>query len=193
MAFNPNIPVVDIFAIIVDKVRTELLPSLQSYDANIETINYQFGHPLEIVETLSQYDKDPAKRKKKFPLIMLVQDFPEVYNGGEELPFPEVTLRIIIAYHTKAEYKAAVRYEKTFKPVLYPILKEFMRQIEQTNYFYISDIDDTTFTKTDRLYWGKEALYGNTANIAGSYLDAIEISNFKLRINQPYCKFPFNP
>jgi len=77
---NPD-AVVDIFADIVARMNDELLASFQAIDSKIQAVNYQHGHPIEIVETLKQYDKSTSKRYKKYPLVLLVEDIKE-YHGS---------------------------------------------------------------------------------------------------------------
>jgi hypothetical protein len=36
--------------------------------------------------------------------------------------------------------------------------------------------------KYDRLYWGKQGLYGNSGNIFNDFIDAIEINELKFEI-----------
>lgn len=193
MAFETNIPVVKIIGEIINLVNSKIIATLSAFDPFIVKINYQYGHPSEILETLLQYDRDPDLRKEKFPLVMLVQDFQERIAGNPGDPYPKVSLRIIIAYHTIHTYKAEQRYANTFEPVLYPIYQALINELVTTQYIREQFPQDIAHVKTDRLYWGKEGVYGNEGNIANSYLDAIEITGLQLTINTPFCKFPLNP
>ena len=140
-----------------------------------ETPYYFFGHPKEIVNTLSEYTKSRVKASKKYPLIALFQDFEESVISGAV----EVSLNIIIANITKPEYKADDRYTYNFEPVLYPIYNKLIPAIRQSRQVeFVDEVHD----KIDRLYWGREGLYGSEANIFNDHIDALEINNLSLRI-----------
>lgn len=173
--------IVDEFADIASKVSTKLLATLQTFDANITGVHYLHGHPIEIIETLAERDKSGTFRFKKYPLIALFQDFPEEmgqigYNG-------EARLHLIIARATQATYKAPDRYTKNFKPVLYPVYLELMKQIHYSKAFQTISETQIRHTKIDRLYWGKEGLYANEGNVFNDKIDCIEIKDLRLLTN----------
>lgn len=191
--FKLSTPVVEIMGEVVQAVQDAILPTLQAFDENITKINYIHGHILEVIETLHQQDQDPNQRKEKYPLIILIQDFTEQRSGDAQNPYPEITLRLAICYHTLSEYKDATRYEKTFKPVLYPIYEELINQMFLSNGFFVNDPYSIVHTKKDRPYWGREEIYANSANKLDDYIDAIELNPLRIKQNLNYCKFPINP
>lgn len=162
-----------------------LLQSLQEYDTNITGIHYQHGHPLEIIETLEQQTQGTTQKFKRFPLVALFQDFPE--EKGRSGFDSETTLHILICYGTKNTYKATQRYEKTFKPVLYPIYLELLEQIRLDSRFNVVNTSLIEHTKIDRLYWGRETDSGNKANKFNDLLDCIELKNLKLKLDRKIC------
>lgn len=178
--------IVDIFGSVVEAVSAALLPTLQAYDPGITAVNYLHGHPVEIIETLTQRDKSDVFMFKKYPLVALFQDFPEAHNSALGID-NEPTLHIIIAYSSKPEYKSDERYTFKFKPVLYPIYLELMKQLTLHKSFLNYGVQTIPHIKIDRLYWGKEGLYGNTGNVFNDFLDCIEIRDLKLRVNLKNC------
>lgn len=152
----------------------------------IQTIDYQYGHKRELIETLLQKDKSDEERELKYPLIYLVQDFPEDRNKIPGI-YAEVSLNIIIAHHTVNTHKITERYSKVFKPVLYPIYDQFIKQL--CKHKQIHDVSELTLKhrKTDRSYWGRNAVGGNDQNKLNDYVDAIEIDNLILKINYNNC------
>lgn len=141
---------------------------------------YMHGHPIEIVANLKELNQSPAYSLRKYPLIALFQDFDEtVTKVGVE-----VSLNIIIANITKPTYKAKDRYIHNFEPVLYPLLTKLEKAITRSN---VVEFMDDDYTKTDRLYWGRQGLYGNDGNIFDDHIDAIEINNLNLRFKN-ICK-----
>lgn len=178
--------VVDVIKDLVDAVSVKLTPGFQTIEGAITGVHYLHGHPVEIIETLGQRDKSDQGQFNKYPLIALFQDFPERHGNllGTEA---EVVLHIIIAKSTMAAYKADERYTRNFKPFLYPIYKEFLRQIYLSPRFRNYDETLIDHTKIDRLYWGREGLYKNEGNVFNDRLDCIEIRDLRLNINLNNC------
>ena len=163
--------VVDLFGSIVADVATELG----------SPVYYMYGHPVEVVNELQRKTKHPIGKSHKFPLIVLFQDFEES-KGENQANESVVRLNLIIATNTKAEYVSKQRYETTFKPILIPIYDLLMEQIVKSNYFNNISYGLVPHTKTDRVYWGKQGLYGNEGNIFQDRIDAIEITELNLKI-----------
>jgi hypothetical protein len=137
------------------------------------------------LETLKQKDKSQTYRFQKYPLIALFQDFAEVKGpiGFER----EVNLHLIIAKGTKSEYKAKDRYEHNFKPFLYPVYESLLEEINREKRFQTYGSNRIEHTKWDRLFWGRNGLFGNQSNVFNDFLDVIEIKNLKLKINLETC------
>lgn len=174
------IVIVDIFKEIVAKVSEALTPEFQKLDANISGVHYLHGHPLEIVDTLTQRDQTKAYKFKKYPLVALFQDFPETVTADDN-PLREATLNLIIAKSTISEYTSGQRYEVNLKPFLYPIYTELLKQISLHPQILSYAPERLPHTKIDRLFWGRQAVYGNEGNIGNDKLDALEIQNLKLK------------
>lgn len=177
--------IVDEIGAVVEAVSTKLLTQLQAFDPLITGVHYQYGHPLEIIETLKQMDESQDYKFRRYPFIGLFQDFPQ--EVGEVGFDSEVTLHLIIARFTVNTYKAAQRYENNFKPVLYPIYLEFLEQLNFSKAFMKYAPNQIPHTKIDRLYWGREGLYKNEGNIFNDFLDCIEIRNLKLKTYLNIC------
>lgn len=169
--------IVDIIESVVDAVREDYTPPA-GYDS--DSPFYMYGHPMEIIETLSQKDKHSTLKYKRYPLIALFQDFEEE-KGDNQAINTRVRLNMVIAVSTKREYKSSERYTNTFKTILYPLYNLFMEKFAASNYFQTSE-GIIAHTKIDRVFWGKTGLYGNEANIFNDYLDAIELRNLELSI-----------
>lgn len=176
---------VNVFRDIVEKVSDKLTPQLQTYDSLITGVHYEHGHPLEIVETLTQKDKSNTHRFKKYPLVALLQDFPEHNNrnGFDEI---EPVFRVLIIRATKPTFKAAERYDYNFVPVLYPIYEELLKQIDKSPVFLTYGVTTISHTKIDHPYWGRDGLWGKEGNIFNDWVDCVEIQNLKLK-TKPTC------
>jgi len=150
-------------------------------------VYYMHGHPQEIVNRLQQKLALETEREKRFPLVMLFHDFEIVRRSGQY--FGTATVNMAIAQMTNKDYNTPERYTNTFKPILYPIYYELLKQLGlSANFVNAQAILEHTLI--DRVYWGRTGLYGNTANQFDDYLDCIEVRGLGLTIKNPHCK-PF--
>jgi hypothetical protein len=140
-------------------------------------VNFLYGHPIEVVNTLKEWTKGREKKFSKFPLIVLFQDFEEV-KGSHAAINSEVSLNLVLCTDTDPKYKSSERYEATFKPTLYPLYNLLLNKIETCGFFE-RNFDLIPHVKIDRVYYGSE---GNNKNIFNDYIDAIEIKNLELKI-----------
>lgn len=148
---------------------------------------YMFGHVTEVAKRLAQMGQDPVFKYQKFPLVALRLDIVERTNSDNMW---EYNLNILLATNSSKTDYAEERYGKTFKPILYPMYESLMRNLRRVGLFtWKGDMDYPMHTKIDRPYWGVPSAYGNTANILGDSIDAIEIIDLKL-LQHPYkrCK-----
>jgi hypothetical protein len=169
-----SITVVDLFRTIVEK-------TAEKFDFDI---NYLHGHPLEITSSLTELTQSPTLSEKRYPGIFLFQDFNEE-KGGD---FTVVDLNLIIGINTDNTLKAPDRYVSSFTPYLYPIYDAFLEVIARSGFFAECNVSEIKHTKIDRLYWGRNGLYGNTGNVFNDYIDCIEIKNLKLKVKPLNCK-----
>jgi hypothetical protein len=180
--------VVDIFSEVVTSVMVQVLTTIQSNEQTalggtlIKTIDYQYGHIKELLETLKQMDANKTLQLYRFPLVYLIMDFTE-RRGLDRGIYADLALNIIIAHQTEMNYKADERYKYVFKPVLYPIYYSLLDQLAQKKGIEQYDENLISHTKIDRVYWGKNTM----ANSLNDYVDAIEISNLNLKLNLTSC------
>lgn len=167
--------VVDIIGEVVTQVKAVLDTQL-----GIE-INYTYGRSIQIQTKLLDYSKSPSKKNVRYPLIALFQDFPE--ERGKNDYYASVRLpKIVIATLTKSTDLPEDRYGKTFKPLLYPIYYEFLKQLTRNkNIVCSADPNQIPHIKWDRPGSQQE---GQNMN---DFLDAIEIENLVITVKQ-FCK-----
>lgn len=186
--------IVDIIEAVVQKVTTKILATIQENEANIlgssliTTINYQYGHFRELIQTLAQWDSSPALRVQKYPLVWLVTDFGED-RGRKPGVYADVNLNIVICHQTDGQYKSAERKEKVFVPVLYPIYYTLMDQFAKSDMTFAASPDLISHSKWDRYYWGTSKLVGagNDRSALNDFVDAIELQNLSLKIDYQPC------
>lgn len=175
----------DMIADVADKTNTALMASAIWVASVNQPVYFMDGHPLEIVARLQQKLKDDVEKLKRFPLIMLLHDIPVLRNSN--VFHGDATLNIVIANTTQPAYNTPERYTHNFRPVLYPIYNELLRQLGKSTYF-VNALAKVDHTQIDRVYWGKTGLYGNSGNTFNDYLDAIEMQGTKITVKQQHCK-----
>lgn len=117
---QPPLYIVDIIGEVVKAADAVLYPILNKH------ILYEYGRSIQILRQLQQLNQSITQKENKYPLFALFQPFPEddsPYYATVKFP------KISIAALTQNTDSVATRYAKTFKPVLYPIYQEFLRQL----------------------------------------------------------------
>lgn len=168
---DETVYIVEEMEAIVAKVNTELTA------ANFTTrpVYYMYGHPMEIANRLQELSNSPTEGHKKFPLIIL---FTDITIDKSIIGFyGSTSLRMLVANFTLAEYTSVQRTEINFKPILHPIKKELIKQIERHGQFTYED--ELTYKETDMYYYGSKI---NEKNIFNDRIDAIELRDIKLNI-----------
>lgn len=169
-----NVIIVDIFKSIVEKVQAR-------YGS---AVTYMYGPIQEIeanlIEAAMSYGLSGGITTTSYPLIAIIQDFPEDMgvNSGyyTEVNFPIV----LIATLTDKNFKTPTRYETTFKPVLYPLYQLFLEEIARDGRIIGNDPNTFEHRKYDRVYYGTQTLGTKVSD----YVDAIELNNLKLTVAQ---------
>lgn len=141
----------------------------QCREVGAEAPYYYYGHPLEIVNTLMEKDKNSVWKLKKYPAIFLFHNFEETRDKFES----ETELNIVIVTETKPHWKASERYANVFTPTLIPLYDRFIYELQHT-----AGIEFKGEHKM-KIYpfWGSEA----NANVANDCADAIEIKAAKIK------------
>lgn len=145
---------------------------------------YMFGHPLEIVGRLQEITQSTTDKDKKYPLIALFADIP-IDKTGPVGFYGRAKLTIIIATLADPNMTAEQRIEATFKPILQPIKEQLVDQLFKHKQF--SFADELKYWEIEHYYWGRQGLYGNTANIFNDYIDAIELRDIDILIKNKIC------
>ena len=175
---------VDIISDIVDRIKADSdKPAALKADAPY----YMHGHPQDIIKQLQMKSKNDASKFKRYPVVILLQDFEETY-GVDSTIRSDVSLNIVIANLTKPNYMSQERYDENFRTVLQPLYELFIKHIVASKQFKNVSENLVPHIKTDRLFWGATGLYGNEGNIFNDYIDAIEISSLSLQLSKvKYC------
>ena len=143
---NPEYILVDELATIVTAVKTALA---------LPVLNYQYGYVNELKETLATFDKTVTYSVQKFPLVYLVQPF-TITRDSYRYFGKANGLEIFIINETVQDKKAPARMTDNFKPVIYPIYRELLKQISLARCFQETTVSNIVHKTTDLYYWGEE-------------------------------------
>ena len=175
--------IVDEMETVVAKVSTIIQAS-----ALARPVYYMYGHPSEVVNNLQEMTNEASLQNSKYPLIALFTDVP-IRKGQSVGMYGDATVQVVICALSDRHYKAPQRMEETFKPILYPIYNEFLNQLRMHKQFNYLHEEEIRHTQIDRLYWGRQGLYGNQGNMFNDYIDCIELQSLVIPIENKICSF----
>ncbi|MDR1199590.1 MAG: hypothetical protein LBK94_11390 [Prevotellaceae bacterium] len=176
--------VVDYVGDIVAKT-SEMVKTVITDEKIRETgVFYQYGHIVEIDGILNTMSQTTAQRVKKYPAILLLQDFLEK-KGTQTGIETEVNLQLLIVTGSDKDYRVSVRYERIFKPVLYPIYECLMKVLKKDGRL-ANSYGEIVHNKIDRpnISGFSILVRGQTKQLFYDCLDAIEINNLNLKIKK---------
>lgn len=165
---NETLYIPDLVGAVVQKVDQ----TFWSRPTNPFHVYYEFGHHEEVLRQLIYKEGNPDK-PKKYPLIWLVTPFKEVKK--EHGLYAETKLHIVIAYYTSNTYSMAERRDNVFKPILYPVYAELLRQLQKSYSFQMQS--DPVHTKMDLQYAKVDS---DNKNLFNDFVDVIDITDLEI-------------
>lgn len=134
---------------------------------------YHYGNPIQINRELVAKN---AGSVPKYPAVLLrLPTTEEVYDG-----LYHFNLNIAIVNFTGFQYRTKERYEKVFRPILYPLYEKFLQEIRERDFMWKGEQTYPPHTKIDKPYYGTKAEDKDKENAFTDPLDAIEILNLKI-------------
>lgn len=170
--------IVDVIGEIVAATSAVLLLQLQMVDPLITGIHYEYGHINDIRERITEKMKTTTNSVDISPMICLIEDFK--LTKGKVGVTGITDMKIIILHFSKKDITRVQREVNVFRPVLWPIYNEFLKQLKLNGRFSIYDVTKIQHDMIARPHWGDPALYGNDAYLLNGIFDGIELSNLQL-------------
>jgi hypothetical protein len=175
-------PIVHIIQEVANNTNSAIIDKLQDIEERIFAVHFDYGHPSEIIARVASKSRTAVNRIHCYPLIGLFLDFPEETTGRADLHCT-ATLHLFICHATSNKFTSQERTDRTFIPILYPILETFINQLVRHPLIVEKNYSSLKYTKTDRYKWGTggiEYYKDGIKNTFNDYLDAIEITGLKL-------------
>lgn len=173
----PYLP--DLLKTIVARVNAEFAARAAKEDPPGTPIELFFDYGL-----VSQVTRSVHANPDNFPLLWLVFNFDENITGNPA-EFLNTSIQLLIMTPTENTYSMDQRDTINFKPILFPIYQELLRQIRSAVEFGKPSETDLKHTRTIRPYWGGGDLGGtDTDNLFKKYVDAVHIRNLNLRVKR---------
>lgn len=170
--------IVDVIGEVVAKTSASLLIQLQLIDPLITGIHYEYGHITDIRERITEKMKTTTNSTEIAPMVCLIEDF-KLTKG--QVGLTGITdMKIIILHFSKKDITRVQREENVFRPILWPIYSEFLKQLKNDGRFSIYDETRIVHDMIPRPHWGDPGLYGNNAYLLNGIFDGIELSNLQL-------------
>jgi len=168
-------------ATVVAAVKTALQQKniLAGQPAGWPVLGYEYGYVEELNETLKQYEKDPDKFDKKFPLIWLAEPYDT--TRSEDGIYGVADPDIFIFTGTDKTWKAKDRMINTYLPVLFHIYRELLNQLVISTVFQHITVESIKHKVRKGYYWDEQQKVFNDA------VDCLKISGTALRIHNNYC------
>jgi hypothetical protein len=169
---------------VVDTIRKIAASTAKKYG---KEIYFFHGHILEIAAELMERSKTAEYRKKKYPSLILLEDFVETHNTNTAWDM-EANLQILIVASSDINYTPDLRIEKVYKPVLYPICDAFVYALQNSVNIQSIPKDNLKYQKIDRhrctSAFNEAAKAQKLTAIFADHLDAVEINlNIKITKN----------
>ena len=188
---TPTQVITAMFGEVVANTEAVILEQLQEVDPDISGIRFDYGHWVELTGRVDQINNNPMpaeRAKSNNPMVLLLEDTP--IERGNTGYYGTGNFTLLICKATQSKYTSQEREEVNFTPYLFPIYDELIHQI--ASYVGFVTTNQVPHTMTPRKWLGRIGLYGQEGNIMNDFLDAVEISNLRLTINNTNCLTPIN-
>lgn len=147
------------------------------------TIYYEPGRSNDIIKSIADTDNSITLKGEKYPLFAMILPIKEERGNPGFYGFVRIP-RIVIATMTKSEDGTEAILDKydangTFKKILYPLYKEFLKRLAMSPNVNCSDPDSFVHEKMD--IQGQQL---TDTGVSTDYVDSIEILNLEFYLLQ---------
>lgn len=151
-------------------------------------VYFMQGNIKEVNAKLTKLTQSPDHKGKKYPLVILFRDIKEDLSESQYGYQTEFNAKIAIITLTQATYDTEQREQNTFMPILIPVFQELIDQIRLSSAFGMPTVEQMRIEKYDCYFYGSglaasAAERGNDKNLFNDFVDAIDVQNISLKLN----------
>jgi hypothetical protein len=142
---------------------------------------FDYGHYDAVNKNL--VSKSQAITDKiRYPLVWLVTPYAEKRDPRQDYYCELSGLDILILTNSLESESIETRVTKYFEPLLWPIWEELKNQLYRSGFFQILSPDAIAHDEVKDWFY-QSGLQGK-ANLFNDYIDAVQIKNIRLRVNE---------
>ena len=169
------------------------LTDAQGAESVVESprVGFLWGAPSYIKEQLDAYGKGTQASLGKLPLVALFCPVREARGlaGG----YTEARVNLLVACSTRREWMNGERLQRSFVRVLRPIYRRLLEELEADVRLEWGYGGELPHTYSENYSYGRYGAYDENAGKLSEPIDAINITNLKLRINTKLsCRYETN-
>lgn len=153
-------------------------------------VNFLFGNAAYVKERLDAYSRGTDANRYKLPLVALFCPVRETRDSSGYLS--EARVSLIIACSTRREWSNEQRLRISFQNILRPIYCRLLSELRK-DVRLDWDYDGTVpHAYSENYSYGRYGAYDETGKKLTEPIDAINITNLRLRINKLSCRYENN-
>lgn len=184
--------IIEIFADVVKSVSDGCSITVTSHitgeSATIECpeIHYVFGNSQYVKDNLDELSKTPQGSDVKFPLIALFCPFEEKRDSPDY--FSKATVNVLIATSTSKDWSNEERLSLSFRNILRPIYNRLLEALKKDGRLDFGYNEVVKHKYSENYSYGRYGARTGTGDAVSEPIDAINISNLELTINNQTCR-----
>lgn len=149
-------------------------------------LNYVFGNSRYIKSNLDELSKSISGTAQKLPMIALICPFNEIRNDPDFYSVARV--KILIACSTIRDWNNEQRLEYSFKNILRPIYRSFLKALKEDGRFDFGFKKHVRHEYSENYSYGKYGAHTSAGDAVSEPIDAININNLELKVKLPNCR-----
>lgn len=144
-------------------------------------VYFDYGHYDAVNKNLVNKDGSITMKDQKYPLVWLITPFETRTNSRQDYACELSGLDILVLTNTGENISIPDRIENYFKPILWPIVQELKVQMVESGFFQLLDPGAIPYDYEKNWYY-QGSVNGKT-NLFNAYIDAVQIKNLRLKVN----------
>lgn len=149
-------------------------------------IRYIFGNGQYWKDVLDELSKTVEGSVSKLPLVALYCPFVE--ERGNPDYYTQAEVRLLIACASDSQYNNEQRLLYSFRNILHPIYNGLIEALKEDGRFDFGYDEKVSHRYSENYSYGRYGAYTGNGEALSETIDAIDITNLKLKVKQPNCR-----